>query len=82
MSRILWARNVGSIDLQAVEQDDGSVTIEARIAIAGSFTIKAEQQAKYMDNDMMYDVVTKMMVKRMRDEARAVADETDEAKRP
>ena len=82
MSRIILAKNIGSIDVSVTAQDDGSVTIEARIAIAGSFTIKAEQQAKYMDNDMMYDVVTKMMVKRMRDEARSVADETDEAKRP
>jgi len=77
MSRILWARNVGSIDLQAVEQDDGSVTIEARITIAGSFTIDARQREAYMQHDPIYDDIVPTLVHHMRNEAHKVATEKE-----
>jgi len=82
MSRILWAQSVGSIEMQSVENDDKSVTIEARITLVGKTTMNAvDYPSSYPDDEIVTHTLMAFITK-IRNEMQAILDTSAERKRP
>jgi len=78
MSRIILAKNIGSIDVSVTAQDDNTMLIEASTTITAFYVADTSSFAAFTTDQELADQVLLPLVEQVRDKARKVAAESEE----